>query len=97
MMMVVLGFDLMSLSKASCTRRSLTASSELVASSSKSTAGSRSNARAMAMRCFWPPLSCAPRCPAWVLKPWGMVARKSVAFAALAAASTSSMVASSWP
>mmetsp|Transcript_121070 Transcript_121070/g.170317 ORF Transcript_121070/g.170317 Transcript_121070/m.170317 type:complete len:98 (-) Transcript_121070:552-845(-) len=97
MMMVVRGLDLTSRSNASCTKRSLTASNELVASSSSKTAGSRSSARAIAMRCFCPPLRCAPRWPACVLKPWGMVFRKSVALAAFAAASTSSMVASCCP
>ncbi|PNH09677.1 hypothetical protein TSOC_003651 [Tetrabaena socialis] len=35
----------------------------LVASSSSSTRGRRTSARAMAMRCFWPPLSATPFSP----------------------------------
>mmetsp|Transcript_18150 Transcript_18150/g.54817 ORF Transcript_18150/g.54817 Transcript_18150/m.54817 type:complete len:84 (+) Transcript_18150:328-579(+) len=52
-----------SLSRASWTMRSLSVSRALVASSRSSTAGSRTMARAMATRCFWPPLICAPRSP----------------------------------
>lgn len=51
-------------SSAACTTRSASASSALVASSSTSTAGSFSSARAMAMRCRWPPDSAVPRSPA---------------------------------
>mmetsp|Transcript_72859 Transcript_72859/g.235731 ORF Transcript_72859/g.235731 Transcript_72859/m.235731 type:complete len:84 (-) Transcript_72859:2085-2336(-) len=50
-------------SMACCTWRSDSASSALVASSSSSTLGRRTMARAMAMRCFWPPESCTPRSP----------------------------------
>lgn len=46
-----------------CTTASLSASSALVASSSSSTAGRRTSARAMAIRCFCPPLSCTPFSP----------------------------------
>mmetsp|Transcript_17399 Transcript_17399/g.21402 ORF Transcript_17399/g.21402 Transcript_17399/m.21402 type:complete len:96 (-) Transcript_17399:234-521(-) len=95
MMMVVRGLDFNSRSKATWTWRSLTASRDEVASSSNKTAGSRRSARAIAMRCFCPPLSWAPRCPDCVLKPCGKATMKSLALAALAAASTSSMVASS--
>mmetsp|Transcript_64110 Transcript_64110/g.196101 ORF Transcript_64110/g.196101 Transcript_64110/m.196101 type:complete len:203 (-) Transcript_64110:476-1084(-) len=63
MTIVVRRLDPMSLSIASWTTRSLCVSSALVASSSNSTEGSRSNARAMAMRCFCPPLSCVPSSP----------------------------------
>mmetsp|Transcript_39389 Transcript_39389/g.100642 ORF Transcript_39389/g.100642 Transcript_39389/m.100642 type:complete len:96 (+) Transcript_39389:244-531(+) len=52
-----------SFSRASCTSLSLSASRAEVASSSSSTRGSLSTARAMATRCFWPPLSCTPRSP----------------------------------
>mmetsp|Transcript_16900 Transcript_16900/g.40834 ORF Transcript_16900/g.40834 Transcript_16900/m.40834 type:complete len:193 (-) Transcript_16900:1711-2289(-) len=50
-------------SSASCTSFSLSASSELVASSSRRILGSLSSARAMAMRCFCPPESMTPRSP----------------------------------
>jgi hypothetical protein len=55
--------------------------------------GSFSTARAMAMRCFWPPESCTPRSPTSVRKPSGNPETKSHAFAARAAASTSASVA----
>mmetsp|Transcript_44092 Transcript_44092/g.138558 ORF Transcript_44092/g.138558 Transcript_44092/m.138558 type:complete len:99 (+) Transcript_44092:30-326(+) len=55
------------LSIAACTVASLSASSADVASSRSSTLGRRTSARAMAMRCFCPPLSCAPRSPTMVL------------------------------
>jgi hypothetical protein len=48
---------------ASCTSRSLSASSALVASSSSRIGASRRMARAMAMRCFCPPDSMTPRSP----------------------------------
>mmetsp|Transcript_100376 Transcript_100376/g.288368 ORF Transcript_100376/g.288368 Transcript_100376/m.288368 type:complete len:81 (+) Transcript_100376:509-751(+) len=50
-------------SKASCTTRSEAESKAEVASSSSSTFGSRISARAMAQRCFWPPLSLPPLVP----------------------------------
>src|SRR5690349_4158632 len=53
----------MSFSSASRTSRSLSESSELVASSSSRIGGFLRMARAMAMRCFWPPDSRAPRSP----------------------------------
>mmetsp|Transcript_17526 Transcript_17526/g.52602 ORF Transcript_17526/g.52602 Transcript_17526/m.52602 type:complete len:87 (-) Transcript_17526:1938-2198(-) len=53
-------------SRACCTRPSLSASSALVASSSSSTRGLHSSARAMAMRCFWPPDNRTPRSPTLV-------------------------------
>mmetsp|Transcript_142973 Transcript_142973/g.356280 ORF Transcript_142973/g.356280 Transcript_142973/m.356280 type:complete len:132 (-) Transcript_142973:1825-2220(-) len=52
---VVRRFSRRRLSKASWTMRSLAVSKALVASSSKRTAGLRTTARAMAIRCFWPP------------------------------------------
>mmetsp|Transcript_36212 Transcript_36212/g.111035 ORF Transcript_36212/g.111035 Transcript_36212/m.111035 type:complete len:198 (-) Transcript_36212:1241-1834(-) len=51
------------LSSAACTIRSLSLSSADVASSSSSTAGLRTMARAIATRCFWPPESMPPPCP----------------------------------
>mmetsp|Transcript_73984 Transcript_73984/g.173690 ORF Transcript_73984/g.173690 Transcript_73984/m.173690 type:complete len:97 (-) Transcript_73984:1525-1815(-) len=50
-------------SRASCTSFSLSASNELVASSRSKILGSLSKARAMAIRCFCPPLSMTPRSP----------------------------------
>mmetsp|Transcript_2417 Transcript_2417/g.9619 ORF Transcript_2417/g.9619 Transcript_2417/m.9619 type:complete len:164 (+) Transcript_2417:783-1274(+) len=52
-----------SVSSASCTSASDSASRALVASSRSSTRGDRMMARAIAMRCFCPPLSCVPRSP----------------------------------
>mmetsp|Transcript_36007 Transcript_36007/g.120469 ORF Transcript_36007/g.120469 Transcript_36007/m.120469 type:complete len:99 (+) Transcript_36007:333-629(+) len=51
---------------AACTTRSLVVSSADVASSSSRMAGLRTTARAIAMRCFCPPLNCAPRSPTGV-------------------------------
>mmetsp|Transcript_59587 Transcript_59587/g.150989 ORF Transcript_59587/g.150989 Transcript_59587/m.150989 type:complete len:99 (-) Transcript_59587:53-349(-) len=48
---------------AACTCISLSASNALVASSSSSTFGRRTSARAMDIRCFCPPESCTPRSP----------------------------------
>mmetsp|Transcript_43332 Transcript_43332/g.70607 ORF Transcript_43332/g.70607 Transcript_43332/m.70607 type:complete len:82 (-) Transcript_43332:717-962(-) len=50
-------------SMASCTMNSDSASNALVASSRSRTRGLRTSARAIAMRCFCPPESCAPRSP----------------------------------
>ena len=50
-------------SSAACTVDSLSVSSADVASSSSRIVGLRTRARAMAIRCFCPPLSCAPRSP----------------------------------
>mmetsp|Transcript_7762 Transcript_7762/g.17728 ORF Transcript_7762/g.17728 Transcript_7762/m.17728 type:complete len:84 (+) Transcript_7762:110-361(+) len=58
---------LKSSSNASCTTRSLSGSKALVASSRRRIAGSRTMDRAMATRCFCPPLSCPPRSPTSVL------------------------------
>mmetsp|Transcript_100248 Transcript_100248/g.272560 ORF Transcript_100248/g.272560 Transcript_100248/m.272560 type:complete len:144 (+) Transcript_100248:415-846(+) len=86
-----------SASSASCTTRSLSVSSALVASSSSSTRGRRTMQRAMATRCFWPPLSCAPRSPTDVWYWSSNLVMKSWAFASLAAAIASSSVAPSRP
>mmetsp|Transcript_11059 Transcript_11059/g.36308 ORF Transcript_11059/g.36308 Transcript_11059/m.36308 type:complete len:99 (+) Transcript_11059:265-561(+) len=51
---------------AACTTRSLVVSSADVASSSSRIAGCLMTARAMAMRCFWPPDSLPPPRPTWV-------------------------------
>jgi len=55
--------DNVTLSSAAWTVASLSVSSADVASSSSRIFGSRTRARAIAMRCFCPPLSCAPRSP----------------------------------
>mmetsp|Transcript_70101 Transcript_70101/g.194929 ORF Transcript_70101/g.194929 Transcript_70101/m.194929 type:complete len:91 (+) Transcript_70101:2241-2513(+) len=57
------------LSIACLTRRSLSVSRALVASSSNKILGSRIMALAIATRCFWPPLSVAPRSPTAVSYP----------------------------
>mmetsp|Transcript_8991 Transcript_8991/g.15376 ORF Transcript_8991/g.15376 Transcript_8991/m.15376 type:complete len:84 (-) Transcript_8991:1639-1890(-) len=59
-MMVVCSLRLCRASMDSCTTRSLVASRAEVASSSSSTEGFLISARAMAMRCFCPPLIAAP-------------------------------------
>lgn len=51
------------LSRASCTTASLSASKAEVASSSNSTVGLRTRARAIAIRCFWPPDRATPLSP----------------------------------
>lgn len=56
-------------SSASCTTFSEFESSADVASSSSRMRGFRSSARAMAIRCFWPPDSCEPLPPTSVSKP----------------------------
>mmetsp|Transcript_20465 Transcript_20465/g.62307 ORF Transcript_20465/g.62307 Transcript_20465/m.62307 type:complete len:99 (+) Transcript_20465:2343-2639(+) len=53
-------------SRASWTTRSDLLSRALVASSRRRIEGSLMSARAIAMRCFWPPLSCEPPCPTCV-------------------------------
>ena len=53
----------LTLSRAACTTASLSVSRADVASSSRRILGSFTRARAMAMRCFWPPLSWMPRSP----------------------------------
>mmetsp|Transcript_49391 Transcript_49391/g.123444 ORF Transcript_49391/g.123444 Transcript_49391/m.123444 type:complete len:82 (+) Transcript_49391:100-345(+) len=50
-------------SRAACTALSLVLSRALVASSSSRILGSPTMARAIAMRCFCPPLICAPLSP----------------------------------
>mmetsp|Transcript_11837 Transcript_11837/g.29653 ORF Transcript_11837/g.29653 Transcript_11837/m.29653 type:complete len:166 (+) Transcript_11837:402-899(+) len=84
-------------SRAACTICSLLLSRALVASSSSSTLGFDTMARAMAMRCFWPPESCVPRSPHMVSKRWGSLEMNWRAFALWAAASTSWGVAVSLP
>ena len=85
------------LSKASCTIRSLSLSSALVASSSKSILGFLSKARAIAIRCFCPPDNCVPRSPHSVSYCLDVCIMKLWAFAFLAASMISSSVASRRP
>mmetsp|Transcript_1607 Transcript_1607/g.2919 ORF Transcript_1607/g.2919 Transcript_1607/m.2919 type:complete len:100 (+) Transcript_1607:1517-1816(+) len=59
------------LSSACCTTISLWRSSALVASSSSRILGFLMIARAMATRCFWPPLSWPPASPTCVWYPSG--------------------------
>ncbi|KAH0456963.1 hypothetical protein IEQ34_014870 [Dendrobium chrysotoxum] len=59
-------------SSASCTHRSDSASSALVASSSSKTGAFFSNALAIAIRWRCPPESCTPRSPTHVLYPSGI-------------------------
>ena len=85
-------------SSAACTSCSLSLSSADVASSSSSTAGALIIARAIAMRCFCPPDSCAPFSPTTVSYPSLSFSRMNVAaFACAAAASTSARVAPGLP
>mmetsp|Transcript_39776 Transcript_39776/g.81447 ORF Transcript_39776/g.81447 Transcript_39776/m.81447 type:complete len:132 (+) Transcript_39776:198-593(+) len=87
-MMVVRPPSPTSLSIAPCTKASLSASNALVASSSSSTRGALSNARAIAMRCFCPPDSRTPLSPTRVCMPWGKFSMNSIAFALRATSST---------
>mmetsp|Transcript_10272 Transcript_10272/g.31590 ORF Transcript_10272/g.31590 Transcript_10272/m.31590 type:complete len:129 (-) Transcript_10272:1362-1748(-) len=84
-------------SSAAWTTRSDVASSADVASSSTRSRGSLTIARAMAMRCFWPPDSMTPRAPTSVSKPSGSAWTKPSALASAAARSTSACVASALP
>mmetsp|Transcript_23442 Transcript_23442/g.60301 ORF Transcript_23442/g.60301 Transcript_23442/m.60301 type:complete len:175 (-) Transcript_23442:614-1138(-) len=95
--MVVVWCCLRSLSSAACTIRSDSLSSADVASSSSSTDGRLSRARAIATRCFCPPESCPPPWPTRVSYPSGKPAMKSCAFAIRAASTISSRVASGRP
>mmetsp|Transcript_12211 Transcript_12211/g.22212 ORF Transcript_12211/g.22212 Transcript_12211/m.22212 type:complete len:134 (-) Transcript_12211:250-651(-) len=81
-------------SRAFCTTSSDLLSSADVASSKSKIRGRRSNARAIAIRCFWPPETAAPPSPTCVSNPSGNETMKSYAFACRAALSISSMVAS---
>mmetsp|Transcript_16851 Transcript_16851/g.46053 ORF Transcript_16851/g.46053 Transcript_16851/m.46053 type:complete len:109 (+) Transcript_16851:229-555(+) len=87
----------MSESSAACTTCSLWASRADVASSSSRMRGFATMARAMAMRCFCPPLSCVPRSPHSVSNLPGSSSMKAWALACCAAALISSSVAVSLP
>mmetsp|Transcript_12835 Transcript_12835/g.21024 ORF Transcript_12835/g.21024 Transcript_12835/m.21024 type:complete len:157 (-) Transcript_12835:1488-1958(-) len=84
-------------SSASWTCRSLSLSRALVASSSSKILGSLTRARAIAIRCFWPPLSCTPPSPTSVSYCLGKRVIKLWACAALAASATASSEASGSP
>mmetsp|Transcript_14206 Transcript_14206/g.44155 ORF Transcript_14206/g.44155 Transcript_14206/m.44155 type:complete len:134 (-) Transcript_14206:1731-2132(-) len=83
MTMVVQEDARMASSSAPCTSCSLSTSSALVASSRSRTFGRFTTARAMARRCFWPPLSCTPRSPTSVERPSGSCWMKPQALARL--------------
>ena len=89
MTIVVRGAPATSASSASCTKRSFSVSSALVASSRIRIAGLRNAARAMAIRCFCPPESLEFLPPTTVSYPSGKDAMKSCAMPARAAATTS--------
>ena len=74
---VVRAFEDVMLSSASWTTRSDLASSAEVASSRTKISGSRTNARAIATRWRWPPLSFTPQSPTSVSKPSGKPLMKS--------------------
>mmetsp|Transcript_36866 Transcript_36866/g.86119 ORF Transcript_36866/g.86119 Transcript_36866/m.86119 type:complete len:142 (-) Transcript_36866:2961-3386(-) len=80
-----------SASSAACTTRSDAVSSALVASSRMRIGGSRTTARAMAMRCFCPPDSWIPFSPTCVANASGSSRTNVSAFASRAAASISSL------
>mmetsp|Transcript_6595 Transcript_6595/g.26903 ORF Transcript_6595/g.26903 Transcript_6595/m.26903 type:complete len:135 (-) Transcript_6595:1419-1823(-) len=83
------------LSSAACTSAWLSGSSAEVASSSSSSRGSRTSARAIAMRCFCPPLRVFAL--TIVSYPSGSLSMKSLALAARAASRTCASVASAQP
>mmetsp|Transcript_2784 Transcript_2784/g.8288 ORF Transcript_2784/g.8288 Transcript_2784/m.8288 type:complete len:118 (+) Transcript_2784:119-472(+) len=70
-------------SSACWTMPSLAVSKALVASSSSSTRGFRTNARQMATRCFWPPERRPPRGPTTVSQPPCAASTKSICAMAL--------------
>mmetsp|Transcript_41361 Transcript_41361/g.93177 ORF Transcript_41361/g.93177 Transcript_41361/m.93177 type:complete len:161 (+) Transcript_41361:159-641(+) len=86
-----------SLLSASWTPRSVTESRAEVASSRSTTGGFLSRHRAMATRCFSPPLSLRPRSPTTVSHPSGKFLMKSRIWAPRAASSRSAISASRRP
>mmetsp|Transcript_24176 Transcript_24176/g.71989 ORF Transcript_24176/g.71989 Transcript_24176/m.71989 type:complete len:241 (+) Transcript_24176:1618-2340(+) len=89
---------LMMSSSDACTMRSLALSSADVASSSSSTAGLRTMARAIATRCFWPPERRLPLRPTCVAYPSArLLVMKPCALAKRAAPSTSASLAPALP
>mmetsp|Transcript_46441 Transcript_46441/g.132389 ORF Transcript_46441/g.132389 Transcript_46441/m.132389 type:complete len:96 (+) Transcript_46441:2372-2659(+) len=87
----------MTLSKASCTSRSVSVSRALVASSINRTAGSLSTARAIATRCFWPPERDRPSCETSVSSPCGRWAANLATPAMRAASPTRAALAAGAP
>src|SRR6478609_9569840 len=81
-------------SSARCTATSDSESRWAVASSSTTTSGALSSRRAMASRCFSPPLSRWPRSPTTVSRPSGSSSTSALIWAARRAAWISSSVAS---
>mmetsp|Transcript_13258 Transcript_13258/g.32190 ORF Transcript_13258/g.32190 Transcript_13258/m.32190 type:complete len:225 (+) Transcript_13258:565-1239(+) len=77
--------------------RSVAVSSADVASSASNRRGDRRKARAIATRCFSPPLSFTPRSPTIVIKPSGISASVRSSLASAADFITSSTVASTRP
>mmetsp|Transcript_11683 Transcript_11683/g.28356 ORF Transcript_11683/g.28356 Transcript_11683/m.28356 type:complete len:184 (+) Transcript_11683:746-1297(+) len=84
-------------SSAALTNRSLSASNADVASSNRSTCGLTNNARAMAMRCFCPPLSLMPLSPTHVSRPFSKLRTNSATLACSSAFHIWSSVASGAP
>mmetsp|Transcript_30672 Transcript_30672/g.65900 ORF Transcript_30672/g.65900 Transcript_30672/m.65900 type:complete len:85 (-) Transcript_30672:1576-1830(-) len=84
--MVLIRLVARSASSAACTTRSEAVSRALVASSRMRIGGSRTMARAMAMRCFCPPDSWMPFSPTCVAKASGSSLTNVCAFACCAAA-----------
>ena len=60
-----------------------------------SSRGRRTNARARARRCRWPPERVVPRSPSWVSSAWGSAATKPSAWAIRSASQTCSSLTSS--
>mmetsp|Transcript_3612 Transcript_3612/g.8405 ORF Transcript_3612/g.8405 Transcript_3612/m.8405 type:complete len:92 (-) Transcript_3612:1252-1527(-) len=77
-----------SCSRASWTMPSDSASKADVASSSRRMVGFARMARAIATRCFWPPLSWIPRSPTRVSYPFSHSEMKPWQFASFAASSS---------
>mmetsp|Transcript_6524 Transcript_6524/g.13497 ORF Transcript_6524/g.13497 Transcript_6524/m.13497 type:complete len:151 (-) Transcript_6524:1276-1728(-) len=77
-------------SRASCTLLSVSVSNAEVASSKRTNGGSFNKQRAIAARCFSPPLSLSPRSPTTVSHPRSMLSIKSRICASCAACSSSS-------
>mmetsp|Transcript_40692 Transcript_40692/g.92288 ORF Transcript_40692/g.92288 Transcript_40692/m.92288 type:complete len:142 (+) Transcript_40692:485-910(+) len=76
-------------SRAACTAASFVESSAEVASSSSSSLGSFASARAIATRCFCPPLTRTPFSPGRLSYPSGSSSMKACAFTLRAACTTS--------
>mmetsp|Transcript_5858 Transcript_5858/g.24488 ORF Transcript_5858/g.24488 Transcript_5858/m.24488 type:complete len:155 (+) Transcript_5858:268-732(+) len=88
---------LMSSSSADWTMCSLSASKADVASSNSRMCGCRAKARAMAMRCAWPPESATPRSPTSVSRRCGRLSTNFHAWAMRRTRSTSAAVGAACP